>query len=183
MIYMYTRQSDPKLSKKATRNSRMPDVKTQGRHRTVQTMPHTPHPLPSLPFLITRNDLALNSKPIILLHAFDVNVPECSHWSENSTAPSLPIWESVEVKRERETGFGNHPSGPEIARFAFGLDDCLYFRRTRGRNVCDFKETLPKVCNVVNGVTPGEEGKLLRGRSVTGLWHDAFNNPTHLQRC
>ena len=35
--------------------------------------------------------------------------------------------ESVEVERERETGFGNHPSGPEITKFTVGLDDRLDF--------------------------------------------------------
>ena len=128
MCYMYTRQSDLKVSKKKTRDSCMSDEKTQGtRHKVIQTMPHIPHPLPSLPSLITRNDLSLNLKPIILLHPFDVNVPERSHRSQNSTTPALLIREFVEVKRERETSFGNHPSGPEVAGFTVGLDDRLYF--------------------------------------------------------
>jgi len=41
------------------------------------------------------------------------------------------------------------------------------------RDVCDFKETLPETCNVVNGITSREGGKegrrkVPKGKSFTG---------------
>ena len=49
------------------------------------------------------------------------------------------------------------------------------------RDVRDFEEALSKACNVVNGVTL-RGGGLLRGRSITGLWHDTLDNPARLQK-
>jgi len=62
---------------------------------------------------------------IILLPAFDVNIPKRSHRCQRSRAPDSFIWESVEIEREGETGFGNHSSGPKVAGFTVGLDHRL----------------------------------------------------------
>ena len=121
----------PVQIKRGIRNTRdicIPDKKTQGRkHKAMQIMPPLLHALPLFPSLITGNNLTLNSEPVILLHALNVNVPESSHWSQDSTTPALFIWESVEVECERETGFRNHPSGAEVAGVTVGLDDRLDF--------------------------------------------------------
>jgi len=97
---------------------------TGQKDKTLQTVPPSLYLLPSL---IARNDLTLDLKPIILLHPFDVNIPKCSHRSQNPSSSDLLVREIVEVERECETGFGDYPSGPEVARLAVSLDDRLDF--------------------------------------------------------
>ena len=85
------------------------------------------HPLPPFPSLVTGDDLTLNLKAVILLHAFNIDVSKCSHRGQNSSTPDLLVREFVEVKGERETGFGNHASCTEVAGFTLGTDGRLDF--------------------------------------------------------
>jgi len=66
-------------------------------------------------------------KPVILLHPFNVDIPKRSHRGENSTTSDLLVREFIEVQRERESGFGNYPSGSEIPRLTVSLYDRLDF--------------------------------------------------------
>ena len=97
----------------------------------LRTMSPTPHPLPLFPSLITRHNLAFNSKPIIIPHPLNINVSKCGHRSQNSSPPNFFIRQLIEVERERKTGLGDHPSGSEVARVTVSLDHCPDFGRTR----------------------------------------------------
>ena len=45
--------------------------------------------------------------------------------------PNFFIRQFVEVERECETGFGDHPSGSEVARVTVSLNHCPNFGRAR----------------------------------------------------
>ena len=123
------------------------------------------HPSPLFPSLITGNDLALDLKPIILLHAFDIDVPKRSYRCQNSSASHLLIRKFVEVKGKGESGFGNYPGRSEVTRLTGGLDNRPDFGCARVRDVREFEESLPKVCDVVNGVALEEGEKGHTGRA------------------
>ena len=124
----------------------------------------TSHPLPLFPSLITWYDLAFNSKPIILPRPLDINISKRSHRSQNSSPSDFFIRQFIEVERERGTGFGDHPSGSEVARFAVSLDYCLDFGWTRVWDVRDLEETLPKACEMVSGAAPRGQGEIYTER-------------------
>lgn len=79
MSCMCTSASEIKVSDQDGYRRKGESNKAQTR-KGVQTLSRTPRPLPLFPSLIG-NDLALDLKPIILLHAFDINVPQRGHRS------------------------------------------------------------------------------------------------------
>ena len=109
-------------------------------------------PLPLFPALVTGDDLTLNMKTIILSHALDIDVPKRSHWCQNPCASNLIVWKFVEVERDREAGFGNHPGGAEVARFTISPYDRLDFGRTGVRDVDNLEKALPGAHNGVSRI-------------------------------
>jgi hypothetical protein len=108
------------------REKKNKSIKIQTRGASRVSSP-TRRPLSPLFSFIIGDDLTLDLKPVVLLHAFDVNVTKCGHWGQNSSASDSFVREFVEVEGEGKSGFGNHTSSPEVARFTLSPYDGLDF--------------------------------------------------------
>lgn len=84
---------------KFARYSYMEEKDKQGtlEGEALQTALLAVYPLSLFPTLVAGDDLTLNMKPIILFHAFNINIPKSSHWCQNSCTPRLLVREFAEV--------------------------------------------------------------------------------------